>query len=54
VLVNASSRFFNPATASLLQETVTDEEWPVANAWTAICTLGAPSLGFALGGLIAA
>jgi MFS family permease len=53
-LINAVSQFFNPANASLLQETVRDDELPAANAFSAISTLGAPALGFAAAGLIAA
>ena len=54
VLINAVSQFFNPANASLLQEAVTDDELPVANAFAAISFLGSPALGFAAAGLIAA
>jgi MFS family permease len=54
LLVNTAGQFFNPAAASLLQETVTDEELPAANALSAISSLGSPSVGFAVAGLIAA
>jgi MFS family permease len=54
VLINAVSQFFNPANASLLQETVPDDELPVANVFSAISSFGAPALGFATAGLIAA
>ena len=54
VVMNAVSQFFNPANASLLQETVTDEELPAANAFTAISSFGSQALGFAAAGLIAA
>jgi MFS family permease len=53
-LINAVGQFFNPANASLLQETVRDDELPAANAFSAISSLGAPALGFAAAGLIAA
>jgi MFS family permease len=52
--INAVGQFFNPANASLLQETVSDEELPAANGLSAISLLGSPSIGFALAGLIAA
>ena len=35
LLINATRQFFNPANASMLQETATDDELPAANALTA-------------------
>ena len=54
LLANTIGQFFNPAHASVLPETATDDELAAANALMAVSTFGAPALGFAVGGLIAA
>src|SRR5262245_28509838 len=54
MLINAVSQFSNPANASLLQQTVTDDELPAANAFMAISSFGSQAVGFAAAGLIAA
>src|SRR5262245_59612792 len=47
-------QFFNPAHASLLPETASDEELAAANAFMAISSFGSTAIGFAAAGLIAA
>src|SRR5919197_80169 len=53
ILSSAVSQFFNPAHASLLPETASDEELAAANAFMAISSFGSTALGFAAAGLIA-
>jgi DHA3 family macrolide efflux protein-like MFS transporter len=54
IVSSAVGQFFNPAHASLLPETASDEELAAANAFMAISSFGSTAIGFAAAGLIAA
>ncbi|MDQ2999104.1 MAG: MFS transporter, partial [Chloroflexota bacterium] len=53
IVSSAVGQFFNPAHASLLPETASDEELAAANAFIAISSFGSTAIGFAAAGLIA-
>src|SRR5690606_25404758 len=53
-VVSAIGTFLNPAPASVLPESATDEELAGANSMLAISGFGSTAVGFAAGGLIAA